>query len=77
MNKIGLISGDGNLPINIGTILKANNFDVVFTGKETIDYNGSQVGGMIAEMLDIPFVWVTTPPCQFFRCESHIRPVLG
>ena len=30
MNKIGLISGDGNLPINIGTILKANNFDVTY-----------------------------------------------
>lgn len=31
-------------------------FDIVFTGKETIDYNGSEVGGMIAELLDLPYV---------------------
>lgn len=35
---------------------KKNNFDVVLTGKETINYNGSQVGGMVAELLDWPFV---------------------
>lgn len=34
----------------------ANNFDMVLLGKETIDYNGSQVGGMVAEMMDLPFV---------------------
>ena len=26
------------------------------TGKETINYNGSQVGGMIAEAMDVPFL---------------------
>ena len=31
-------------------------FDMILTGKETIDYNGSLVGGMLAEMLDLPFV---------------------
>jgi len=30
------------------------------TGKETINYNGSQVGGMIAEALDLPFVSLAT-----------------
>lgn len=39
---------------------KANGFDIVFTGKETINYNGSQVGGMIAELLDQPFVSLAT-----------------
>jgi electron transfer flavoprotein beta subunit len=39
---------------------KANGFDLVLTGKETINYNGSQVGGMIAEALDQPFVSVAT-----------------
>lgn len=29
-------------------------------GKETIDYNGSQVGGMIAELLDFPFVSIAS-----------------
>jgi electron transfer flavoprotein beta subunit len=35
---------------------KAHNFDLVLTGKETIDFNGSQVGAMIAELLDMPYV---------------------
>ncbi len=35
---------------------KDKGFDIVFTGKETIDYNGSQVGAMIAELLDIPYL---------------------
>jgi electron transfer flavoprotein beta subunit len=33
-----------------------NSFDIIFTGKETIDYNGAEVPGMIAELLDIPFI---------------------
>ncbi len=35
---------------------RGKGFDIVFTGKETIDYNGSEVGGMIAELLDLPYV---------------------
>ncbi len=35
---------------------KTENYDCIFTGKETIDYNGSQVGGMVAELLNLPFV---------------------
>lgn len=44
----------------IAAYAKANQFDLVLTGKETINYNGSQVGGMIAEDLDIPFVSLAT-----------------
>lgn len=44
----------------IAEYAKANNFDIVFTGKETINYNGSQVAGMIAEMLGLPFVSLAT-----------------
>lgn len=40
----------------IAEYAKANGFDIVFTGKETINYNGSQVGGMIAELLNQPFI---------------------
>ena len=35
-------------------------FDIVFFGKETIDYNGSEVGAMVAELLDMPFVSFAT-----------------
>ena len=40
----------------IAEYAKKGGFDIIFTGKETINYNGSQVGGMIAELLDQPFV---------------------
>jgi electron transfer flavoprotein beta subunit len=32
------------------------NFDIVMTGKETINYNGAQIGAMVSELLDMPFV---------------------
>jgi len=44
----------------IAAIAKENGYDLVFTGKETIDYNGSAVGGMIAELLDMPYLSLAT-----------------
>lgn len=35
---------------------KAQSYDIVFLGKESIDYNGAEVGAMLAEYLDMPFV---------------------
>jgi electron transfer flavoprotein beta subunit len=40
----------------IAEVAKQGGYDLVFTGKETIDYNGGAVGGMLAELLDLPFV---------------------
>lgn len=40
----------------IAEYAKAENFDAILLGKETIDYNGSEVGAMIAELLDLPFI---------------------
>jgi electron transfer flavoprotein beta subunit len=40
----------------IAETAKAGGYDIIFTGKETIDYNGGAVGGMIAEILDLPYV---------------------
>ena len=40
----------------IANVAKEGNYGLVFTGKETIDYNGSSIGGMVAELLDLPFV---------------------
>ena len=40
----------------IAAVAKEGNYDLIFTGKETIDYNGSSIGGMLAEMLEMPFV---------------------
>jgi len=40
----------------IATVAKDGGYDLIFTGKETIDYNGSSIGGMVAELLDMPYV---------------------
>jgi len=40
----------------IAAIAKEGSYDMIFTGKETIDYNGSSIGGMIAEELNAPFI---------------------
>jgi len=45
---------------NIAVYAKEQNFDIIFTGKETIDYNGSEIGAMIAEILDLPYVSYAT-----------------
>ncbi|MBV8251042.1 MAG: electron transfer flavoprotein beta subunit/FixA family protein [Chitinophaga sp.] len=35
---------------------QSKQYDLIFTGKETIDYNGSGIGGMVAELMDLPYV---------------------
>jgi electron transfer flavoprotein beta subunit len=44
----------------IAEIAKQGNYDLIFTGKETIDYNGSSIGGMLAELLDLPYISLAT-----------------
>lgn len=39
---------------------KSGGYDIVMLGKETIDYNGSEVGAMVAEYLDLPYVSYAT-----------------
>ena len=46
--------------MQVASYAKSKGFDLVMTGKETINYNGSQVGGMIAEAMDLPFVSLAT-----------------
>lgn len=40
----------------LATFIEKNSFDLIFTGKETIDYNGAEVGGRMAAQLDLPFI---------------------
>ncbi len=40
----------------IAAVAKEGGYDIIFTGKETINYNGSNVGGMIAELMGQPFI---------------------
>jgi electron transfer flavoprotein beta subunit len=44
----------------IAAYAKEQNFDLLLTGRESIDYNGGQVAGLLGEMLNIPSVNVVT-----------------
>lgn len=52
-------SDSSYIAAQIAAIAK-DGYDLVFTGKETIDYNGSSIGGMIAEMIDAPYISLAT-----------------
>ena len=58
------VNADSQDPFYIATqiaeVARQGGYDLVFTGKETIDYNGSAIGGMVAELLDLPYVSLAT-----------------
>jgi electron transfer flavoprotein beta subunit len=59
--RVNTDSHDGfYIASQIAEIAKQNNYDLIFTGKETIDYNGSSIGGMVAELLNMPYVSLAT-----------------
>ncbi len=72
IRKALALGGDEAIRVNTGSddaftiasqiaqIAKEGNYDIVFTGKETIDYNGSSIGAMVAELIDAPFVSLAT-----------------
>ncbi len=68
IRKALALGGDEAIRVNAGShdsfyiasqiaeIAKQGAYDLIFTGKETIDYNGSSIGGMVAELLDMPYI---------------------
>jgi len=40
----------------VAQYIKANPYDLILTGRESIDYNGSKVAAMLGEFLDLPSV---------------------
>jgi electron transfer flavoprotein beta subunit len=58
------INGPENDPYYIATQIanyaKDKGYDLIFTGKETINYNGFLIGGLVAEMLDLPYIGLAT-----------------
>jgi electron transfer flavoprotein beta subunit len=44
----------------IAAHVKSAAYDLILAGKETINYNGSSMGGMLAELLDLPFISLAT-----------------
>lgn len=50
----------GYTALQIARVASEGSYDLILTGKETIDYNGSQVGGLLAGILDLPFLSLAT-----------------
>lgn len=44
----------------IAGVAKQGAYDLIFTGKETIDYNSSSIGGIVAELVDAPYISLAT-----------------
>ena len=61
----------------IAAVAKEGQYDLVLTGKETIDYNGSSIGGMIAELLDLPYVSLATKFDLDGNTATIIREIEG
>ena len=49
-----------SIAVQIAAVAKEGGYDLILTGKETIDYNGASVPGFISELLDIPYVSLAT-----------------
>jgi len=59
--RVNATSDDSyHIAAQIAEVAKQNSYDLVLTGKETIDYNASSVGGMVAELLDMPYISLAT-----------------
>lgn len=55
--RVNFESGDAfSIASQIAAVAKDGGYNLILTGKETIDYNGSSIGGMVAEILGIPFI---------------------
>lgn len=61
----------------IAQVAKEGGYDLVFTGKETIDYNGSSIGGMVAELLDLPYISLATKFTLEGSTATVVREIEG
>jgi electron transfer flavoprotein beta subunit len=75
------VNADSHDPYYIATqiaeIAKQGGYDLILTGKETIDYNSSSVGGMVAELLDLPYISLATKFDLAGNTATVIREIEG
>jgi electron transfer flavoprotein beta subunit len=65
-----------DVALNLAAAIKELNPDMVFCGRQSVDYDGSQVGAMLAELLGIPgvsFVAKMTIEGTTVTCEREIE----
>lgn len=56
----------------LAAVAKDGGYDLIICGQESIDYNGGQVGGMLAALLDLPFA----SPCVGLEIDGSTATVL-
>ena len=61
----------------IANYAESEGYDMVLTGKETIDYNGSQLAGMVAELLGWPSVSLASKMDMNGNAASIERDIQG
>jgi electron transfer flavoprotein beta subunit len=61
----------------IAAIAKAGGYDLILTGKETIDFNGASVGGMLAGLLEWPFISLAAKLDLAGNSATLVREVEG
>jgi electron transfer flavoprotein beta subunit len=63
--------------MQIAEYAKGKGFELILTGKETIDYNGAQVAGMLAEALELPYISIATKLDVVGSTISCEREIVG
>jgi electron transfer flavoprotein beta subunit len=58
--RVNATQGDSYFIASQIAAVAQSGYDLVLTGKETIDYNNSAIGGMVAELLNMPYVSLAT-----------------
>lgn len=59
--RIDLVANDASVVAEqIAAYAQDKGFDLILCGKETIDYNGSQVGSLLSAVLDLPYISLAT-----------------
>lgn len=55
--RVNMVPEDSfSVAFEISEYIKENSFDLIITGRESTDYNGGAVPGMLAELTDLPLV---------------------
>jgi len=76
--RVDATAGDaGYVAAQIAEYARGKGFDIIMTGKETIDYNGGIVGGMVAEMLGLPYVSLVTKLDVSGGTATLVRDIQG
>jgi electron transfer flavoprotein beta subunit len=61
----------------IAAVAREGHYDLIFTGKETIDYNGSSIGGMVAEFLELPYISLASKFTLEGKSATIVREIDG